>query len=167
MSSEEDVVLVAAAALIIDSCIHVRQKKRFWVRPSLKNRKIYSASDLMKDLILDDVDELNLEHRCDVGFRNFFRMTNTDFETLLTLIGPTISKKDTKFRRAIPATERLAVTLRFFATGDSYHSLSYTFKISKQIISTCVPKVCEALLCALQDYVKVNIKYKYILFGNY
>uniref|UniRef100_A0A6P7FE40 Putative nuclease HARBI1 n=1 Tax=Diabrotica virgifera virgifera TaxID=50390 RepID=A0A6P7FE40_DIAVI len=90
------------------------------------------------------------------GFRNFFRMTTTDFQTLLDLIGPVISRKDTSFRAAIPASERLAVTLRFFASGDSYHSLMYTFKISKQTISKCVAEVCKALIDALQDYVKMT-----------
>lgn len=112
----------------------------------------------MKDLILDDVDELNHEYRCGGGFRNFFRMSSSDFETLLTLTGPTISRHDTSFRRAIPAHERLAVTLRFLATGDSYHSLMYLFKISKQTISQIIPNVCYALVNVLQDYIKVRIK---------
>ena len=63
--------------------------------------------------MLDDVDELNLEYRCDIGFRNFFRMKNSDFEILLTMIAPKIIKKDTSFRQAIPVSQRLAVTLRF------------------------------------------------------
>jgi len=58
---------------------------------------------LIKHLILYDVDELNLECRCDLGLENFFRMTNTDFEILLALIVPTISKKDISFGPTIPA----------------------------------------------------------------
>ena len=67
----------------------------------------------MKDLELDDVDELNLEYRCDIGFRKIFRMKNSDFEIRLTMIAPKIIKKDTSFRQAIPVSQRLAVTLRF------------------------------------------------------
>jgi len=59
---------------------------------------------LIKDLILYDVDELNLECRCDLGLEHFFRMTNTGFKTLLVLIAPTISKKDTSIGPAIPAS---------------------------------------------------------------
>nr|CAH7761773.1 unnamed protein product [Callosobruchus chinensis] len=59
-------------------------------------------------------------------------MTNTDFELLLSKIGPKIKKKDNTFRRAIPTAERLAVTF-MFGKWDYYHSLMYTFKISKQI----------------------------------
>jgi hypothetical protein len=85
-------------------------------------------------------------------------MSSSDFETLLNLTGSLISKGDTSFRRAIPAHERLAVTLRFLATGDSYHSLMYMFKISKQAIPKIIPNVCDALVNVLQDYVEVRIK---------
>ena len=111
----------------------------------------------MKDLLLDNMDDLNLEYRCGCGFKNFFQMKRSDFEVLLNLIAPKIKKEDTSFRRAISANERLAVTLRFLATGDSYHSLSYMFKISTQVISIIIPNVCDAIVSVLQDYIKVSI----------
>lgn len=114
----------------------------------------------MKDLLLDDVDELNLEYRSDLGFKNFFRMKNSDFEHLLSIIAPKIIKKDTSFRQAIPASQRLAVTLRFLASGDSYNSLSYLLKILKQAISSIVPEVSDALIVVLHDYVKVRSRNK-------
>lgn len=85
-------------------------------------------------------------------------MTSTDFEFLINLVGHKIGKKDTYYRDAIPVNERLAIALRFLATGDSYHSLMYTFKVSKQSISLIVPEVCEALVDALKNYLKVNIQ---------
>jgi len=36
---------------------------------------------------------------------------------------------------------RLAITLQFLSSGDSYHSLMYMFKISKQSILQIVPEV--------------------------
>lgn len=59
-------------------CMYIK-KIRFWVRPrpSLKNRKIYNAYDLMKDLILDDMDELNLEYRYDVGSDILMQITTS------------------------------------------------------------------------------------------
>nr|CAI5824170.1 unnamed protein product [Callosobruchus analis] len=82
-------------------------------------------------------------------------MSASDFEILLNKIGPKIVKIDTNLREAIPVKERLAITLRFLATGDSYTSLQYLFKISKQSISLIVPEVCSALIDALKDYVKM------------
>ena len=79
----------------------------------------------MEYLLLNDIDDLNLEHRCDIGFENLFRTNNSGFENILIMIALIINKQDTKFRPAIPVSQRLAVTLRFLATGDSYVSLSH------------------------------------------
>lgn len=163
MISDDDAILAAAAAIIIGVATRqsrCRRSRRYWVRPSILNgRKKYRTSEFMKDLLLDEADELNLEYRNDVGFSNFFRMNRTDFEILLRMIEPKISKNNTSFREAIPASERLAVTLRFIATGDSFHSLMYSMKISKQAISCFLPEVCDALVESLRDYIKVrNIK---------
>lgn len=88
-------------------------------------------------------------------FENFCRISVIDFELLLQKIGPQIAKKDTKWRTAVPANERLALTLRFLATGDSYKSLQYLFKISPQLISEIVPGVCPALMTALRESIKI------------
>lgn len=90
-------------------------------------------------------------------FENFTRMSLSDFEYLLTLISPIISKQDTQLRDSIPAKIRLAITLRFLATGDSYKSLHFLFKVSSQIISKIVPEVCAAINEVLKNEVKVKI----------
>nr|CAH7727264.1 unnamed protein product [Callosobruchus chinensis] len=82
-------------------------------------------------------------------------MTAEDFERLIILVGPKISKMDTKFRKAIPVQDRLAITLRFLATGDSFTSLQYLFNVSKQRIS-------NALIQALKEQIKVTLNYYYI-----
>ncbi|CAH1115660.1 unnamed protein product [Psylliodes chrysocephalus] len=88
-------------------------------------------------------------------FENVCRMSSADFEILLNLIEPVIRKKDTNYRESISPKERLAVTLRFLATGDSFTSLMYLFKISKQSISTIVIEVCRALNEALKHQVQM------------
>lgn len=80
-------------------------------------------------------------------------MSFEDFEYLLHKTEPYITKKDTNFRKAIPPQERLALTLRFLATGDSH----YLFKISPTLISKIVPEVCEALIKVLKDSIKVIV----------
>ncbi|XP_068213359.1 uncharacterized protein [Palaemon carinicauda] len=64
-------------------------------------------------------------------------------------------KNDTHMRGAITVQEKVALTIRFLATGDSYTSLQYLFKISKQAISETVPHVCQAIIEALQNNIKV------------
>lgn len=79
----------------------------------------------------------------------------------LELVAPIITKKTTKFREPISASQRLAVTLRFLATGESYRSLQYMFRIPHNTISGIIPEVCDAIYKVLQpDYLKVF----YILF---
>ena len=50
-------------------------------------------------------------------YRNILRMTPENLEELLTLIGPSITKMDTQMRAAIPAKEKLTLTLIFLASG--------------------------------------------------
>lgn len=121
------------------------KRKRFWTRELFKNN-FEHAGNLLHELRLEDGS----------GFRNFVRMTAVDFEELLRMVAPSICKMDTKFRRAITPDVRLAVTLRFLASGDSFSSLQYTFKISKQVISAIVPNVCEAIISSLGKYIQVR-----------
>jgi hypothetical protein len=142
--SEEYVLLAAAASVVIFSERSGR-RRRFWVRPSLHSRQRYTGRDLLRDLNCDDCGLSICERRLSGSFKNFTRISSSDFEFLLNNIGRTINKQDTNYRESIPATERLALNLSFLATGDSYGSLSYVFKISKASISAIIPEVCEAL----------------------
>jgi hypothetical protein len=65
---------------------------------------VYSGSRLLADLNFQSVSEL---------YKNFTRMSPSEFEILIKLIGEKISKKDTAFRKAISVQARLALTLRF------------------------------------------------------
>nr|CAH7738354.1 unnamed protein product [Callosobruchus chinensis] len=84
-------------------------------------------------------------------------MSSVDFEYLLNKVSTQISKQNTQLREAIPARLRLAVTLRYLATGDDYQSLHFLFKISPQVISQIVPEVCQALNEVLKEYIKVCV----------
>ena len=86
MFTDEDLLVAAATVIVMNQESHKPRNRQFWVRPNFsKGRARYGVSELMKELILDNVDELNLEYRCGGGFRNFFRMTSSDFEILLNL----------------------------------------------------------------------------------
>jgi len=141
-----------AGYIIIHSLLKKKiQKKKenstLWMTSALKSREIYSATDFLHDLNKED----------GVNFNNFCRMSSSTFNNLLKMISPSIEKQDTNYRKAIPANERLAITLRYLATGDSYTSLAYTFKVSRQIISRIIPEVCSAIIEVLKENVKVVI----------
>ena len=86
-------------------------------------------------------------------YKNFTRLSSSEIEFLINLIGEKVSKKDTALRKTIFVQERLALTLSFLASGDSFVSLQYLFKICKQAISCIVPEVCEAVVEILKDYI--------------
>ncbi len=88
-------------------------------------------------------------------FRQAFRMSVETFNSLLEKIEPLIAKKDTHFRKAIPAKMRLQVTLRYFASGASYRVLEELFRIPYPTISKIIPETADALWSVLQqDFVK-------------
>ncbi|CAF4889199.1 unnamed protein product [Pieris macdunnoughi] len=89
-------------------------------------------------------------------FQNFCRMAPEDFDHLLSLTIEKIRKSSTNFRDSIPAYDKLAVTLRFLATGDSYGSLMYFTKMSKSTTCNAISEVCAAINEALQDFAKVS-----------
>jgi len=64
-------------------------------------------------------------------------------------------------------THTLLHTLRYFATGDSFVSLMYLFKISKQFISSMLPGVLKAIIENLQDFANVSFFYYFIFKVRY
>ncbi|CAH1993077.1 unnamed protein product [Acanthoscelides obtectus] len=79
--------------------------------------------------------------------------------SLTNLLNDKISKQDIQLRKAIPARIRLAITLRYLATGDDFQSLHFLFKISPQLISNIIPEVCSALNEVLKDEIKLVLLY--------
>jgi len=77
---------------------------RSWIGCRLNHGAYYA---LIQELRLSDVE----------AYRNFLRMDSVSFDILLRKVGPRIGKQDTRMRLSIPAEERLALTLRWLATG--------------------------------------------------
>ena len=82
-------------------------------------------------------------------------MTPDRFDHLLSLIKESITKKETRFRKPISAKERLSITLRFLATGESQQSLSFSYRIGRTPVSNIVTETSEAIYQALKtDYLR-------------
>eukprot|EP00794_Sanderia_malayensis_P001158 gene1158-526_t len=73
--------------------------------------------------------ELRLQDR-EYHYR-YAMMSNERFDHLFTLVETDITKRDTKFRKAIPARARLVITLQYLATGCSQETLSYAFCVGR------------------------------------
>ncbi|XP_045119420.1 uncharacterized protein LOC123509286 [Portunus trituberculatus] len=64
--------------------------------------------------------------------------------------------KDTKLRQSISPVQRLSLTLRYLATGESRRSLEFQYRISHSLISSIIPEVCDAMYAVLKDtYLKL------------
>ena len=74
------------------------------------------------------------------------------FREMLDRQTPRISKHQ-DCRPGLPAGLRLAITLRFLATGDSYHRLAFSFRVSHSTISLLVREVCREIVNEYKDEV--------------
>lgn len=63
-----------------------------------------------------------------------------------------LKKEDT----AIPVAIKLEVTLRYLATGDSFKSLEYLFRVPESTISMFLPEVLSAISRVLQPFIEVS-----------
>ncbi len=85
-----------------------KRNRRVWVRDWIQKRDRHGAFHaLQKELQDEDA----------ASHRNFLPMDEATFLELLDVVGPLIRKKDTVMREAISAEERLALTLRYLASG--------------------------------------------------
>ncbi|XP_063625592.1 uncharacterized protein LOC134797293 [Cydia splendana] len=80
----------------------------------------------------------------------YFHMSRDSFEELHDLLRPHILKNDTNYRKAIGTRERLAVCLRYIRTGDSFLTISFSFRIGRSTVSIIVEEVSKAIWECLQ-----------------
>ena len=89
------------------------------------------------------------------GFRRFMRMDQKQFNELTDLISAEIEKQYNKMRKPISPKERLALTLRYLATGETFRSLEYQFRISRKTICYIVLGVCDTIYKIMgKDYLR-------------
>ena len=72
---------------------------------------------------------------------NYFRMQPSMFDELLSLVGPSIVRKGSNFREPLSPSLKLAVTLRYLATGELQASLSFNFRIGRSTVSEVLNEV--------------------------
>ncbi len=77
---------------------------------------------------------------------NFLRVEPELFLELLDRVAPRIEKQVTFMRKPLEPALRLAITLRYLATGNSYQTLEYGFRVGKNTVSRIVPETCNAII---------------------
>ncbi|XP_012221308.1 uncharacterized protein [Linepithema humile] len=71
-------------------------------------------------------------------------MSSTQLENLLQIVAPKLNKQ-TFLREPVSAEERLCLTLRYLASGDSMVSMSYQYLLGRTTISNIISETCEVI----------------------
>jgi len=146
--------IVRAGVIILANAIKKELKKKekrkrqrnIWVKQWIGRREMYGASSsLLKELKDEDAS----------AYRNILRLDCTHFEDLLKMVDGMLKKEDTVMRMAIPVITKLEVTLRYLATGDSFKSLQYLFRVPESTISIFLPEVLSAISFVLRPFIEV------------
>ena len=136
-------ILIAAAAVYDqERAGRGRRARTVWVKPWLQRRVILGQYDTL-------MAELMTESRGD--FTAYLRMQLEIFHEILVRVAPRITKSKER-RPALDPGLKLAITLRFLATENSYHSLTFDFRVVHNTISLFfVPEVCDAIVAEFKE----------------
>ncbi|XP_067123185.1 uncharacterized protein [Centruroides vittatus] len=113
-----------------------RFDRRFWIRDIFLDRERTGV----QNTLIPRLRSLDREYYFD-----FLRMSPEKFDELLNKLGPKISKQNTRWRDSIPASDRLAVTLRYLASGETFRSLSYSFRMGRSTVGKIVKETCVCI----------------------
>ena len=109
------------------------RKRHKWVRPWLLQREERGAyHNIMAELYVTDIP----------GFTNYMRMTTEFFEMIKTRLEPHLARQAINYRAPISVGKKLALTIRYLATGESYTLLSFQIRVGRSTIYKFLPEVC-------------------------
>ncbi|XP_035432588.1 uncharacterized protein LOC118271408 isoform X2 [Spodoptera frugiperda] len=116
------------------------KERKYWVHPILRERfSLGTFQNLITELRSDEI-----------KFFNYFRMSITTFNHLLAQISVSINYQNTRFRDCICTEERLAIFLRYCASGCSFKELHYSYRVGVSTIS----KICKEISSTIWDVLR-------------
>ncbi|XP_071581623.1 uncharacterized protein [Temnothorax nylanderi] len=114
----------------------IQKQRRYWVHPILQRKQ--QQGDWY-----NLIQEMRFQN--DETFFSYMRMSSTMFDFVLAKVGPKITKMETNWRRPIPAASRLAMTLRYLATGDGYQTIALSYRIGRSTTGQIIKETCDAI----------------------
>ncbi|XP_041354387.1 uncharacterized protein LOC121372171 [Gigantopelta aegis] len=143
VAAEEECYLLTAVAVVIqqeeskkEEEKKKRRPKRIWMHKWLQDRPKYGWYEKLLGYLFQG----NITR-----YKNFLRMDPDRFHELVVRLTPRIQKQDMNMRRCLDSGLKVAITLRYLATGDSYMSMAYGFWVAPNTICSVVPEVCQAI----------------------
>ncbi|XP_063219239.1 uncharacterized protein LOC134531043 [Bacillus rossius redtenbacheri] len=91
---------------------------------------------------------LILRHLIDneTKFREYFRVSTEIFDTILGFVKEDITRLQcNRVKRPISAEQKLCLTLRFMATGESFRSLAFQFRICPSWVSIIIKETLQSI----------------------
>jgi hypothetical protein len=145
MVSNTDMGFLAVTLALCKLRKQKKKRTRCWSKEWFKLRSRFTHENLL-NVIRDTEPE---------DYKNFLRMDQEGFETLLELVRPKIEKQDTIMRKAIPASQRLSVTLRYLAFSMDLKYLKFMCAITPQTLEGIIMETSDAIIETLKDNVQV------------
>ena len=137
---------LAVVALTCSGLLEKERRSRGKTRKWIKRRETQGFfQNIVRELIAEDTQT----------YREMMRMTYPDFLALLGVIEPHIAPRQIVGGNKVIAAERLTLTIRYLAMGESYRSLSFQFRISVSGISYIISNFTIYL------FLQINKKFKY------
>ncbi len=121
-----------------------RRRTLLWTCPWLQRRQLFGWYECLM---------MELEAEDPAFFKNLVHIEPAMFHELLQRLSPMIAKKETWYCKSLYPGLRLAITLFFLATSDSYNSLMYGFRVAYNTISLIVKDMCQAIIDIYEDEV--------------
>lgn len=132
-------------ALILFCVSKRRVTRKRWMKEWLKKRQSFTHINLLNEIILTNEED----------YKNYFRISGNTFNMLLELVRPFMTRNNAHLRCCISIEGRLAVTLRYLATGRYFEDLKFSAIMSPSSISYAVMETCEVIICVLKKYIEV------------
>ena len=111
-----------------------RGKTRQWMK---RREERGYCSTIVRELQIED----------SASYKEMMRMEHEQFLEILKLIEKDITTQQILGgQKVVSPMSRLTLTLRFLATGETYRSMAYQFRISKAAISYIINEVCLAIV---------------------
>ena len=121
-----------------------RTERNVWVREWLTRRHEFGPYDSLLT---------EMHEKDERGYKNFLRITPDLFQEMVEKLTPRLQKQCTFMREPLQVGLKLAATPRFLATGNSYPSLQYSFRVHVSTICKFIPEVCKGIIAVYKDEV--------------
>ncbi|XP_050676907.1 uncharacterized protein LOC126979766 [Leptidea sinapis] len=115
-----------------------RKPRRYWIHPLLRQR--FCRGAVVRQLKEDES-----------KFFTYFRMTTSTFDDLLKRLEKDLKKKDTNWRKSLCPEVKLAIFLRYAASGCTFQELHYVFRVGVSTISNIIKEVTRCIWNNLND----------------